>query len=188
MSDVASQPPRRWNFWLIASLCLNFFLIGVIVTGLLVARNRMIAGAMTGAGGGGLPPDVLLEMLPRSGAIKMCDALAARVENFRRLGREAVEARRGVFKIFRSEPFDAAAFRSALDRMTATQVAILQERQATIVDVVAKLTPEERKQFTRKIVQRFLSLAKPPGQGREPGRIAEICESIGAGSAKDLPQ
>jgi len=187
MSDVASQPPRRWSFWLIASLCLNFFLIGVIVTGLLVARNRMIVGAMTGAGGGGLPPDVVLQMLPHSGAIKMCDALAARVENFRRLGRETVEARRAVFKVFRTEPFDDAAFRAALIRMTAARVAILQERQATIAHVVAKLTPEERRHFTRKIVQRLLSLAKPPG-GREPGRIAEMCESIGAGSAKELPR
>ncbi len=188
MSDIVSQPPRRRSFWLIASLCVNFFLIGVIVTGLLVARNRMIAGAMTGAGGGGLPPDVVLEMLPRSGAIKMCDVLAARVENFRRLGRENVDARRGVFTIFRTEPFDDPAFRAALARMTAAQVAILQERQAAIADVVAKLTPEERKHFTRKIVQRFLSLAKPPGQGREPGGIAEMCESIGAASARSLPQ
>src|SRR6185436_19207419 len=104
MSDMP-QPPRRRSFWLIASLCLNFFLIGVIVTGLLVARNRMIANAMTGNAAGGLPPEMVLDMLPRSGAIKMCDVLAGRVENFRRLGRDAIDARRDVFKVFRAEPF-----------------------------------------------------------------------------------
>jgi uncharacterized membrane protein len=186
MSDTTERAPRRWGYWLIASLCLNFFLIGVVVTGLVVARNRMIAGAMSG-GGGGLPPEMVLQMLPQSGAVKMCDVLAGRIENFRKLGRETVDARRAVFKIFRAEPFDAIAFGSSLKRLTAAQVAVLQEREASIADVVARLTPEERKQFTRKIVQRFLSLSKPSGP-KQGGRIAEICRSVGAPSANTLPQ
>jgi len=187
MTDVTVREPRRWSYWLIASLCLNFFLIGVVVTGLVVARNRMIAGAMSG-GGGGLPPEMVLQMLPRSGAVKMCDVLAGRVENFRKLGRETVDARRAMFKIFRAEPFDTGAFRSALTRLTSAQVAVLQERDASIADVVARLSPEERKHFTRKVVQRFLSLSKSPGPRQGAGKIAEICASAGADSAKRLPQ
>ena len=187
MSGAIPSEPRRRSYWLIASLCLNFFLIGVVATGLLLARNRMIAGAMNG--GGGLPPEVVLEMLPQSGAVKMCDVLAARLENFRRIGRETVDARRAVFKVFRAEPFDAPAFQSALSRLTASQEAGLKEREATIADVVGRLTPDERKAFSRKVAQRLFSLAKPPGgQPQGSGRIAAICRSVGAGGAKDLPQ
>jgi uncharacterized membrane protein len=186
MTDETVREPRRWNFWLIASLCLNFFLIGVVVTGLVVARNRMIAGAM--GEGGGLPPEMVLQMLPRSGAVKMCDVIAGRIESFRKLGREVVDARRAMFKLFRAEPFDANAFRASLTRLTAAQVAVLQERQASIADVVVQLTPEERKHFTRKVVQRFLSLSKAQGPQQGAGRMAELCRSIGATNTETLPR
>src|SRR5262249_26724818 len=130
----------------------------------------------------------VLEMLPSTGAVKMCDVLAARVENFRRLGREALEARRDVFKVFRNEPFDDAAFQSALARQTASQVAVLQEREAAIKDVVAKLTPDERHQFTRQVVQRFFGVGRQAQQQRESGRLREICRGLGATSAPQLPQ
>jgi uncharacterized membrane protein len=187
MSDVP-QAPRRRSFWLIASLCLNFFLIGVIVTGLLVARNRMVAAAINGGSGGGLPPEMVLEMLPRSGALKMCGVLADRVETFRRLGREVLDARRDVFKVFRTEPFDANAFQAAIARQTNAQVAILQERQASIGDVVAKLTPDERRQFTREVVQRFFSVRRGAPSQRQPGRMRDICRGLGAAGAQTLPQ
>lgn len=187
MSDAPHREPRRWGFWFIASLCLNFFLIGVVVTGLLVARNRMIAGAISG-GGGGLAPETVLQMLPPSGAVKMCDVLASRVEDFRKLGRETVDARRAVFKIFRTEPFDPGTFRQALARLTASQVAVLQAREAAIAEVVARLDPDERKKFTRKILQRLVSFARPAEMQKGSGKIAAICESVGAASAKNLPQ
>ena len=185
MSGTPNPEPRRRGYWLIASLCLNFFLIGVVVTGLVVARNRMMAGAMNG--GGGLQPAAVLEMLPPSGAAKMCGVLSARLDKFRALGRETVDARRAVFKTFRTEPYDAAAFQAALARLTAAQAAALQERAASTAEVVAHLTAEERKYFSRSVVQRFLSLTRPAAQ-RGPDRIAEICENVGAAGAKSLPQ
>ena len=185
MSGAPNPEPRRRGYWLIASLCLNFFLIGVVVTGLVVARNRMIAAAMNG--GGGLAPEAVLEMLPQSGAAKMCDVLAARLDKFRALGRETVDARRAVFKVFRTEPYDGAAFQTALARLTAAQAAALQERAATTAEVVARLTSEERKYFSRKVAQRFLSLTRPLGTQLAPGKLAQMCETIGAGTTK-LPQ
>lgn len=181
MSDAPAPERRRSSFWLIASLCLNFFLIGVIVTGLIVARNRMAGGV---GGGGALPPEVVLQMLPPSGAVKMCGVISGRMNNFRALGRNLVDARRGVFKLFRAEPFDAAAFSASLKKLTAAQVALLQEREATVADVVVRLTPDERSQFTRQVTRRFFSWRTEPRQGA--GAIAEICKSLGAGSA-NLP-
>ncbi|MBP6012660.1 MAG: periplasmic heavy metal sensor [Alphaproteobacteria bacterium] len=188
MSDAPARERGRWSLWFIVSLCLNFFLIGVIVTGLVVARNRMIHGAMTGGGGGGLAPEVVLQMLPRSGAVKMCDALAGRIETYRRLGRAAIDARREVFRAFRAEPFDQAGFRAALARQTEAQVATLKEREATIAEVVERLTPEERKLFTREIIRRLMSLARPSNQRTAGGTIRTMCQNAGAASARDLPQ
>ena len=90
MSDTP-QVPRRSRFWLVASLCLNFFLIGLIVAGLVVARNRMIAGAVRNEGS--LPPEVIIQLLPASGATKMCDVVDANTPAFTKLGRDLIEAR-----------------------------------------------------------------------------------------------
>lgn len=183
MSDAPVRERRRSGFWLVASLCLNFFLIGVIVMGLIVARNRAAMGG-TGGGGGGLPPEVVLQMLPSSGAVKMCNAIGARLESFKRMGREIVEARRAMFQVFRAEPFDTAAFTAALQRVTASQVAILREREATIAEVVAQLSPGERRHFTRQITRRFWSWTKAP---QPRGSLAATCKSLGAGNL-DLPE
>ena len=186
MSETAREPRRR-SFWLIASLCLNFFLIGVIVTGLVVARNRIAAGAMGGAGGG-MRPESVLRMLPQSGALKMCDVLSQRTPAFRRLGQDYVEARRGMFRIFRAEPFDQTAFRTALARVTEAEIAVAREREATIADVVARLSPDERKHFTREVVRRLFSFTRTQRAAQEPGAIATICKGIGAPAANQLPQ
>lgn len=190
MSDTTARAPRRWSFWLIASLCLNVFLIGAVVMGLIVARNRIAAAAMGGGGaGGGLRPDIVLQMLPKSGALKMCDALAQRTPAFRSLGKDYVEARRAMFRVFRAEPFDQTAFRTALARVTAAEVAVARERADTTADVVARLTPEERKHFTAQVTARFsetLRGKRPPPQ--QPGAIASICKGLGAPDANQLPQ
>src|ERR1700682_2964215 len=132
------QPTRRSSVWLVVSLGLNFFLIGLIVAGLFVPRGRMIASAVRG-GEGALAPEEVLQLLPPSGAAKMCDVIAANTEAFRKLGRDLIDARRELFRAFRAEPFDAAGFKSALDRATAAQVALIQLRQNIALQVTEKL-------------------------------------------------
>jgi uncharacterized membrane protein len=186
MSETAPAP-RRWSFWLIASLCLNFFLIGLVVMGLIVARNRTIAAAVTG-GTGAFSPAAIVQMLPRSGALKMCEVVAAKTPAFRDLGRALIDARRAMFKTFRAEPFDEGAFRAALARVTEADVAITRAREASVAEIVAKLTPEERKHFTRQVVQRFLSVKRPRALRNEAGALAAVCRELGAPGAADLPQ
>jgi uncharacterized membrane protein len=187
MSDTTVPAPRRWSFWLIASLCFNVFLIGVIVMGLIVARNRIAAQAMGGGGaGGGFRPDVVLRMLPQSGALKMCDVLAKRTPTYRKLGQDFVEARRAMFRLFRTEPFDQAAFRAALERITAAELAVARERADTTAEVVALLTPEERRHFTRNTMARLAARERPGPQ--QPGALKAICKELGAPSANALPE
>ncbi len=186
MSKVVREP-RRWSFWFIASLCLNFFLIGVIVMGLIVARNRSIAAAVSGGAAGGMRPEIVLQLLPRSGAIKMCAVLGERMGEFRRLGRDVVDARRAMFKTFRKEPFDETAFRDATARIAAAETAVVRERQTTTAELVTRLTPDERRHFSRQVVRRFMSLRRQhaPAQGR--GTLASMCKELGVDAAT-LPQ
>ncbi len=183
MTDVP-QPARRSSVWLIVSLCVNFFLIGLIVAGLLVARGRMIANAIRG-GEGALAPEEVLQLLPPSGATKMCDVVAANTEAFRKLGRELVDARRDLFRAFRAEPFDAAAFKSALDRATAAQVALIQLRQGIALQVTEKLDATERRELSLKLVQRFFSGARRNGGGLPALRA--LCAAAGAHGTDQLP-
>lgn len=181
----APETPRRSRVWLIVSLCLNFFLIGLIVAGLVVARNRMIAGALRG-GDGSLAPEVVLQLLPPSGAVKMCDVINANTDAFRKLGRDLVDARREVFRAFRAEPFDLRGFKSALDLATSAQVALVQLRQSLALQVTEKLNANERQEFSRKVVRRFFSGGK--GERIDHPSLRELCAAAGAGSAIQLPR
>lgn len=181
MSDASAQRGRRWNVWLIASLCLNLFLIGVIVMGLIVARNR---AAFMAAGGGGMRPEIVIQMLPLSGALKMCTVIDRRTPAFRRLGRDLVEARNAMFKLFRAEPFDQSAFRQSLSRITAAEGAVAAEREATVAELVAQLTPEERAHFANEATRRFLTPGRQKLPPRNPGALSEICRHLRSGTPK----
>jgi hypothetical protein len=166
--------------WLVASLCLNFFLMGLIVAGLVVARNRMIAGAVRDSGS--LPPEVIVQLLPPSGAAKMCAVMDANGAAFAKLGRELVEARRQVFKAFRAEPFDPTAFKIALDLATAAQVALVQLRQSIALQVTEKLDAGERQDLSRKLVRRFFSGGR--GERLDHPTLRQMCAAAGANGAQ----
>ena len=183
MSDVP-QASLRSRFWLIVSLCLNFFLIGLIVAGLVVARNRAIAGAVQGEGS--LPPEVIVQLLPQSGTVKMCSAITSSTDAFIRLGRELVDARRDVFKAFRAQPFDAAAFKTATERATAAQVSLVQLRQAIALQVTQQLSDSERQELSRKLVRRFFSGGR--GERLDRRSLRELCAAAGAQGASQPPR
>lgn len=178
MSDVQ---PRRRSFWLIASLCLNLFLIGLIVVGLIVARKRMIAAEVSG--GSGMAPEVVLSMLPPSGQVKMCNVIAGRGDAYRRIGAEIVDARRAMYRTFRAEPFDSAAFTAAQNRLTEAQVALTRERAASSAAVTAQLTPEERKHFANEIARRIAS-PTPQDARRSLTALGDACVKLGVALPK----
>ena len=183
MSD-APQVPRRSRVWLIISLCLNFFLIGLIVAGLVVARNRMVAGAVRGEGS--LPPEVILQLLPPSGAVKMCEVVNANIPAFAKLGRDLLETRREVFKAFRADPFDPSALKTAVDHATAAQVALVQLRQAVALQVAEKLDAGERQDLSRKLVRRFFNGGR--GERIDHPTLRELCAAAGAANAPQPPR
>jgi len=184
MTEAQTQS-RRPRVWLVVSLCVNFFLIGLIVAGLLLVRGRMIETAVH-AGEGALPPEVVLQLLPPSGATKMCGVVAANTEALRKLGRDLVDARHDLFRVFRSEPFDAPAYKSALNRTTAAQVALIQLRQGIALQVTEKLDATERRELSRELVRRFFGSAQR--QGGERPTLRQLCATAGARSAEPLPR
>jgi len=182
MSD-APQVPRRSRVWLIISLCVNVFLIGLIAAGLVVARNRMIAGAVRGES---LPPEVLLQLLPPSGAVKMCAILSANTNAFAKLGGELVDSRRAIFKAFRAEPFDSGALKSAFDRATSAQIALVQLRQQLALELSEKLSADERQELSRKLIRRFFTGGR--GERIDRPSLRELCAAAGANGASQLPR
>jgi uncharacterized membrane protein len=174
---MSDGEPRRWSFWFIASLCLNLFLIGLIVVGLIVARKRMIAAEVSG--GGGLAPEVVLSMLPQSGQVKMCTVLAGRADAYRRIGAEIVDARRDMYRTFRAEPFDSAAFTAAQNRLTEAQVALIRERAASSAAVTAQLDAAERKHFGDEIARRLAAPDRAGAQRRTLGALNDACAKVG---------
>jgi uncharacterized membrane protein len=115
----------------------------------------------------------------------MCAVLTERMANFRRLGQEVVAARREMFRAFGAEPYDDAAFRARLARVAAAEIAVVREREATVADLVPRLTADERKRFTAEVRRRFLSLRQTPPPRRD---LAAACREIGASDASGAPQ
>jgi hypothetical protein len=140
----------------------------------------MIAGAVRDEGN--LPPEVILQLLPPSGSVKMCDVIDANTPAFAKLGRDLLGARREIFKAFRADPFDPAALKLAMDRATAIQVALVQLRQSAALQVMEKLDPTERQELSRKLVRRFFSGAR--GERIDRPALRELCAAARASSAQ----
>ena len=140
---------------LIASLAVNLFLVGFLVSGV-VARPP--------SGGFGL--GALREaaaVLPQAAQAGLRTAFEAEREEIRRRVEAVVDARWAVRDAFLEEPYDPDRVRQALDRLRADTGAVQQILQDTLAEAAVDLTPQERRQFLR-VLGRHLR-----GQGRGQG-------------------
>lgn len=168
--SATTAAPRPRRTLLIISLCVNFLLVGLIVGGLFVAWQRAAAGG----GGGNQPfnPRVLAQMLPPDGRAKVQGIIRANALTFLPLQREARLARLQVYRAFRAEPFEPAAFDAAMDRMRAADTAVLDAGQKLMLEIATKLTPEERRIVGDEIrARRWQRRGQAPGLGG-PGEDA----------------
>ena len=147
MSDPAAAPPRRRNWLLIVSLCLNVVLVALIVTAILRAPSRPAA-----IGGGVLAPRSIMAALPdAAGPIqKVIDAHTAKL---RELRLASVRARRDAFRVLASPDYTPDKLAAALEAVRAADTALEAESIAMMRDSLATLSPADR----RKIVDRVRS-------------------------------
>jgi uncharacterized membrane protein len=148
MADTTQAKPRR-RILLIVSLCLNLFLIGVVAAGLVAARQREAMGA--GPGNSPFHPRNLAAMLPPAGKDKVEQITRENRSKFMPVLREVRQSRLEAFRVLQQEPLDKAKFVAALDDVRRADAKLADEGQRVVVEILEKLTPEERAIVIEKI-------------------------------------
>ena len=147
MSDpVAGAPPRRHNWLLIVSLCLNVVLVALIATAIVrIAHRPMPIG-----GGGVLAPRSIMAALPgASGPIqKVIDAHAAKI---RALRMASVQARRAAFRELSAPDYSPQKLAAALEAVRAADSALEAESIAMMRDSLNTLSPADRQTMVERV-------------------------------------
>lgn len=163
MTDVQTPPPaeaapvavRKAPTWmkllLAASLAVNFGIVGV-VTGAALKFHRsgdMMAGPRDIAFG---PYTEALTRDQRKGLFK---DLSGREAGLRELRREIETDMQLVLGALRATPFNAEAFRSALDQQNSRLTARVAEGRKGLVEVVTMMSDAERADFASNLERRL---------------------------------
>lgn len=163
MANDNGAKPRR-NTALIVSLCVNFFLIGILVAGVLGAIHRF--RTFGGPQGDGLDPRAVIHMLPDARRDEIEPLLEGKRDQIRPLLDAARDAREDAYRIFKAETFDRAAFDAAMTKVREADAAVASATQAIIGDVAARLTADERGRIARGFLERRLEHFRERGFGR----------------------
>lgn len=145
-------PRRKRSVLLIISLCVNLFLIGVVVVGTLGALQRRFEAR---PGGSPLLPQNVMQHLPEAERGKVREVMAAHAARYAELNRDLRAAKRDVFRAFTAEPYDEAEFRRTMAAVVAAQQALGAELGEVIVEMTGRLTPEERARIAADARRRF---------------------------------
>lgn len=128
---------------LMASLAFNILIIGAVAAALLLpffhGHKRPRPGPSGLAG--------FAEMLPADRAAFVRGKVDAQKEAFEAIFKEERESRLAARAALQEDPFDAAKFKAALDRIGEAYDKETRARMALLADTAAQLTPEERKQL-----------------------------------------
>ncbi len=136
-----SEPRRGVSTILIASLCFNFFLAGIVALGTWRAIERAHAAIPVRQL---LMPQAVKLLLPGDEQGKLDGVIAAHKDALSRYRDAAVEARAVAFREYESKDFDAAKFASDLEAIHSADSALEEEAFKSMTETAAKLTPQER--------------------------------------------
>lgn len=139
MSNDMGAPRRKSNVALIVSLCINLVLAGVIAMGLLRAF-----GPMLGNGPRPLVPFGIMRLVPADGD-KIKAVVAAHRDRILQLRKDAMEARREMWRAFAAADFTQQAFDRSLARVRDADAAMEAEQLKVVSESVAALTPDDRR-------------------------------------------
>ena len=142
---------------LIASLAVNLFLVGFLVSGV-VARQPV----------GGFGIGVLREaaaVLPEGAQADLRTAFEAEREEIRLRMEGVVDARWAVRDAFLEDPYDPARVRQALSRLRQETGAVQEVLQDTLAEAAADLTPRQRRQFLRELGRQLRGEGRGQGAG-----------------------
>lgn len=140
--NVPAKPAagRGLRIALMASLALNVLIIGGVATTLLCFGGKGHHHRGSGLMG-------FVETLPSERAKSIGDKLKADREALRPLRQAQREARGQARSALMAQPFDASAFRTALDNAATAGYEEKKARMGMLADLAAELTPDERQQL-----------------------------------------
>lgn len=141
-NDTTAGSGRNLRPALMASLALNILIVGGVAAALLLPH-------LHGWKGRPKPPGLagFAETLPADRGELVRQKVQAEKANFEAIHKEERESREAARVILIEEPFDAAKFKAALDRIAQAQDKETRTRMALVADTAAQLTPEERRQL-----------------------------------------
>lgn len=141
-----SESRFPWRTLLFASVALNLLVVGAVAgawsSGVRLERegdDRAVVSRLPG-------PGAFLRALPPEVRDSMRDELAATWTQSRELRQAAAQARRNAFAAAEREPYDAARVRVAFERLRAADQAAIGVFQNNVIDGLAELTPEQRRE------------------------------------------
>lgn len=147
MTETTPAPRRGRRIFLILSLCLNVFLVAVIVVGVMRAVHRR-NDPMTA--GGPFSPYVLLHVAAKEDRPKIQAVIDRHKASVRHLRDQAVAARVASFETFAAPDYTPEKFNAALDKVREADAAVGKEVNDSIAESVAQLAPDERKKLADK--------------------------------------
>ena len=140
-----SESRFPWRTLLFASVALNLLVVGAVAgawsSGVRLERegdDRAVVSRLPG-------PGAFLRALPPEVRDTMRDDLATTWTQSRELRQGAMQARRDAFAAAEQEPYDAARVRAAFERLRAADQAAIGVFQNYVIDGLAELTPEQRR-------------------------------------------
>ena len=166
MENIAAEAKPRRRALLIVSLCLNLFLMGVIAAGLFAAWQREALGA--GPGNSPFHPRNIAAMLPPDGKAKVEKITRENRLKFVPLLRDVRRTRLDAFRQLQQEPFDKTKFDAAMSDVRSADAKLAEEGQRIVLEIIASLTPEERRIVVEKIRSRRWARDTEKDTGTDP--------------------
>lgn len=156
MSDAAPDPGSRprWPWWrivLVASLALNLLVGGAVASRFFMQERMQRFGGISNVQ---LIPRHFLGALPRerrSELLAVFRGSAGRIKAERQASRQAAMNLAGALE---TEPYDEAKVRAVAEEFGAAGNRVIAQGIAAAMEVIAKLTPEERKLLAEHIRKR----------------------------------
>ncbi len=167
---------RRIPIWLLASLALNFLLVGFVIGQLPHGAPKepppKHMGPPAGPGAGFFLPPIgkVASQLSEETRQKFRENMLEARPELRNLRREMGEARREAFQVATADPFDLEAFEAALARHQELQSETQAIAQQAIVAFMQDLSAEQRQEFVSALQ---FAVENEDGRGRRGGRPFE---------------
>ncbi len=141
-NDATAASGRNLRPALMASLALNILIIGGVAAALVLPHLHGWRGHPKPMGLAGFA-----ETLPPERAEMVRQKVQGEKASFEAINKEVRESREAARVVLVEDPFDAAKFKAALDRVAQALDKETRTRMALVADTAAQLTPDERKQL-----------------------------------------